>query len=420
MKTRTVAGISGASLGQPVSAACGSQWEYRVSEVKHLLFFTAALGGGGAEKHLIRVANHLDRDRFRVTVAVGRGGGAYERELADHVRLQVLGSGRVYGSVGALRRLIARERPDLVFSIMDHANCTALVATLGLSGAPPVVVGVQAPPSIALGGRGSRVTARAVLAAIPRLYPRAARVVALSEGVRADLEALAPRLANRISVIYNAGYDDETERLIEEPLPAAALAHSGGPLVVACGRLTPQKGFEHLLRAFARVRRSSPNARLWLVGEGELQMSLQALAHDLGITEAVWFAGFRDNPFAFMRAGDVFALSSVFEGFGNVIVEAMAAGTAVVATDCPYGPSEIIRDGESGLLVPPADEEALAAAILQVLRDPDLRRSLGRGGLSRARDFTASAAADAYGRTFASVLSAHGSGPRFVSAPRER
>jgi glycosyltransferase involved in cell wall biosynthesis len=361
----------------------------------HVLFFTSALGGGGAEKHLVRVANHLDRARFRVSLARVRPGGSYEAEVAPDVEMHAVGGGGMAGAVLPFRALVARLRPDVVCSVMDHANCVALAATIGMRGAPPVVACVQIPPGIEL-GRTRRPAARALLAAIPRLYPRAAAVVALSHGVRRDLERLAPRAASRISVLYNAGYDDAVLRLAGDgagPVPPAG----EGPAIVACGRLTEQKGFDVLLDAFARVRAARP-ARLWLVGEGPLRAQLQAQAERLGIADAVWFAGFQPNPYRLMANADVFALSSRWEGFGNVVVEAMAVGTPVVSTRCPHGPDEIIADGRDGLLVPVGDPGALADGLLRVLGDAGLHASLAAAGRARARDFAAPAIAAAYGR----------------------
>ncbi|HSU17092.1 glycosyltransferase [Longimicrobium sp.] len=377
--------------------------EPRAEERLHVLFFTASLGGGGAEKHLVRVANHLDRGRFRVSVAVARGGGSYESELAPDVAFHPLPGGRMARAPLALRRLVRRLRPDLVCSFMDHANCVALASTAGLRGAPPVVAGVQVSPAMEF-LRDPDWRRRALLRAIRALYPRAAGVVAISRGVEDEVARVVPRVAPRIRVIYNAGVDDEVMRLAAEPFEPPP---GEGPVVLACGRLTEQKGFSTLLDAFALLRRTVPAARLWLVGEGELRGELTAQAAALGIADAVWMPGFRANPYQLMRAADVFALSSLWEGFGNVIVEAMAVGTPVVATDCPHGPAEIIRDGKSGLLIPPSDAGALAGALARVLGDGALAGRLREAGRARANDFAAPAIAAGYGRFFQAVAHGH-------------
>jgi glycosyltransferase involved in cell wall biosynthesis len=186
-----------------------------------------------------------------------------------------------------------------------------------------------------------------------------------------------------------------------------------GPLVVACGRLKPLKGFAHLIEALAEVRKSVP-AHLWIVGEGDERASLERKIRRLGLQSCVRLLGFRQNPYMYMAAADVFVLSSLYEGFGNVIVEAMACGTPVVATDCPYGPREIIRDGEDGLLVEPSSAQSLARGILRVLGDAELKKRLSEKGSARARDFEAKSIADRYGELFLRV--ANGAAARAVDS----
>jgi glycosyltransferase involved in cell wall biosynthesis len=368
----------------------------------HVLFFAPTVGGGGAERHLVRVARHLDPARFRVSVAVCRGGGSYEGELGPNLAYHVLGTRRLLAAVGPLARLLRAERPDLVCSFLDPANCVALVAARLAGSTAALVVGVQNTVSVSLGRRRG-IRHRAIRRAIPYLYRRADAVAALAQGVADDLLAQAPGLRGRVRVIPNAGYDDGALAAAAEPLAAAESV--GRPLIVACGRLTPQKDYPTLLRALARVRRELP-ATLWIVGQGEQRGELEALADRLEVASAVRFMGFQANPYPFMRAADLFVLSSRWEGFGNVIVEAMAVGTPVVATDCNHGPREIIRHGESGLLAPPGDDAALATAMLRVLRDPALAARLAAGGAERARSFAAPAIAERYGELFQEVLAA--------------
>ncbi|WP_420126696.1 glycosyltransferase [Longimicrobium sp.] len=372
----------------------------------HVLFFTSALGGGGAEKHLVRVANALDRGRFRVSVAVARGGGSYEGELAADVAYHPLPGGRMRNAMLPLRRLLRTERPDVLCSFMDHANCIALLASRGLADGPAVVAGVQNPPSTSL-NRVLGPIRGAIKAGMRALYPRADAVVALSRGVGDELERMIPGVAGRLAVIPNAGMDDApaapsgvTNRSME----------TDGPVLVACGRLVPQKDYPVLLRALARVREQLP-ARLRILGEGPLRAELQALAASLGVADAVSWEGFQPDPTRYMAAADVFVLSSAYEGFGNVIVEAMAAGAPVVATDCPYGPGEILEGGRHGVLVPPGDPGAFADALLRVLRDPALRERLRAAGLARVAAYAPAAIAGEYGRLFQDVLAARAAAP---------
>lgn len=373
----------------------------------HVMIYTSSLANGGAEKHTVRVANHLDASRFRVTVVVARGGGAYEGDLAPGVRLHVLPTGRIDSatlclvrSIPPLRRLLRAERPDVLCSVMDHVNVAALLAVRGLPHPPATVLCVQNSP-VAKYVRTRGPMAAALRRLIPALYPRADRIVALSSGVAGEIAAMVPAAAPRIRVIYNAGVDDALLRGAAEPLPDGA-PRGEGPLVVAVGRLTRQKGYDVMLDALAQVRRRVP-ARLWIVGPGADQPALERQAAALGVLDAVHFWGFQRNPFAFMAAADLFVLSSRWEGFANVVAEAMACGAPVVSTDCPHGPGEIIQDGVSGLLARNEDAGSLAAAMLRVLEDPQLAARLAAGGEARSRRFRAETVAAEYGALFAEV-----------------
>ncbi|MCA1816355.1 MAG: glycosyltransferase [Acidobacteria bacterium] len=368
-----------------------------------VLFLTTVLGGGGAEKHVLRLANHLDRARFRVSLALVKPAGEYEPSLAKDVRVFHLNgrergstTARALQSVAPLRRLMRGERPDLVFSVIDLVNLVNVFAARGVEPAPKIVLGVQTPPTIAYSSRHP--VSHLIRRLIPRFYPRADHVVALSSGVAADLASLSPQTRGRVSVIHNAGFEREVGDLARGQLRPDETP-PGAPLIVACGRLKPLKGFAHLIEALAEVRKTVP-AHLWIVGEGEERASLERKVRRLGLGDCVRLLGFRRNPYKYMARADVFVLSSLFEGFGNVIVEAMACGAPVVATDCPYGPREIIRDGEDGLLVEPGSARALARAVLRVLGDAELKRRLAERGRERARDFEAESIAARYGELF--------------------
>lgn len=359
--------------------------------------------------HALRLANHLPRDRFQVAMAVARGGEPFESRLAADVGFHVLvpgerrsSTGRLLRSVRPLRRLLDREKPDLLLSFLEGPTLAAYRARAQAAHPCAHVAGIQNTISLKWQGqRGARaVFGRLVMSGVRGCYPRLSAVVALSNGVAEDALRLLPELKGRVRVIYNAGYDDHVSAAMHEAVEGKP---TDGPLFFACGRLTEQKGFHHLLSAFSRVQGSVPS-RLWIAGTGSLRNSLEAHAAELGISERVRFLGFQANPFKYMRLSDVFVLSSLYEGFANVLVEALACGTPVVSTDCPHGPAEILANGAGGVLVPPADEVALAAAMHRVATDRALREVLSRKGIERAEDFHARRSAEAYGRLFDEVL----------------
>lgn len=374
-----------------------------------VLCVTTALGGGGAESHLLRLVNYLDRDRYRPVLAVSRAGGSYESLVAEDVPLVHLTGSRLpesstlhlAASIRPLRRLMAQLRPDLVFSVLDIVSLVTLRSVRKLSDPPPVVVSVQNSPRLSRATSRNPVTGW-VLREIPRRFPKARAAIAISGGVAQDLQELVPGLAGRIEPIHNAGVDDRTKKAASEPLPDGA-QRPVGPLMVACGRLVEQKAYPDMLRAMCRIRKVRPGAELWILGVGPARARLEQLVKELKLGSAVRFFGFQTNPLAFMAAADVFLLSSRWEGFGNVVVEAMSVGTPVVAT-ATEGPQEIIDSGRNGLLVPIADEVAMAEAVGRLLESPAYARRLGAAGVERSHDFHAATVAEHHAELWDRVL----------------
>lgn len=379
------------------------------------LFFTVALGGGGAESHVLRLLQHLDRSRCRPLLAVARGGGAYEAELPPDVRPHVLGlplrssTASVLSSLPRLVRVIEEERVDVLVPVLDAPVLVAAVGA-GLARAlrgsrTALVPSVQAPPRLVYTGASARV----VLPLLARAYHAADAVLALSEGVARELREARPS-PSEVHVVYNACVDDALAARAAEPLDEPA---PSGPWLVAAGRLTAQKDYPTLLRAIARVRARRP-VSLVVLGEGPDRAALEALAAELGIADAVRFLGFRRAPQRYMARATAFVLASRFEGFGNVVAEALSVGAPVIATDCPHGPREILEDGRFGLLVPPEDPDALAAAIGRMLEDEPLRASFSRGAKARGAAFGCAVSAECTLHVLESVMAARGARPYSV------
>lgn len=353
----------------------------------------------------MRVINHLDRARVAPELAVSRRGGSYEAFLKDDVPVFGVSTeripsstGRLVASVPGLRRLVQQRSYDLVCSVMDTPNLVALAALRGLRHRPRHVVVVQIPPSIEYAR--TKIGRILTLPAIRASYPLADRVISLSHGVADDLESLSPRLRGKVTVIHNACVDER----IRDEKAVVDMPETTLPVVLAAGRLTHQKGYPDLLDAFAQVLRRL-ECELWILGEGPERAEMEARMMQLGISRSVRLLGFQSDPQAFMRRATVFVLSSLYEGFGNVIVEALACGAPVVSTDCPHGPAEILGEGDAGILVPVRSPTRLAEALVRVLGDESLRRELRERGARRARDFEAKTIAAAYAEAFMTVCS---------------
>lgn len=354
---------------------------------KKLLFFCAKLGGGGAEMHLVRVLNCIPQDKFEVYLALTRPGGNYESFLEQGIQVHHL-SKTIESSLGSLLlsmfpliRLVRKIDPAYVISVMDIQNllaCNVQFLWRGVSGAK-LILCCQVAPSKDL---QAHPIGKMVATLIPSAYPKANGIIAISKGVKDDLKRNF-NVFTPMEVVYNAGLDKSIEQKKEEPLNLP----KGVYHLVAVGRLTKQKGFDVLLEALALVQKQI-DFHCTIIGEGPERKNLELQRNKLRLSSKVSLPGFQENPYAYYAKADVFVLSSRWEGFGNVIVEAMACETPVIATRCDFGPDEIIEHGKNGLLVNVEEPQALADAIALLLSNPELRQELAAEGLQRAKDFS--------------------------------
>ncbi len=279
-------------------------------------------------------------------------------DLSDRpARNRFQAGARLLRNLLRLRLAVQRTRPEVVVAFDGPINTRTLLACLGLRA--PVVVMEQTHPGQYHFGRFWERCRELV-------YPRAAALVNLTHAA-AEWSAGHFR-ARRLAVIPNP----------VAPARAQADLRRGGPwTVVAAGRLVEQKRFDLLIRAFAKIAPRHPDWSLVIHGEGGLRPDLERLVEDSGLRGRVRLPGWTADLSAELAKGDLFALSSGYEGFGNVIAEALVAGLPVVSFDCPSGPAEIIRHEVDGLLVPPLDVDALAAALGRLMGDQDLRLRMG-------------------------------------------
>jgi glycosyltransferase involved in cell wall biosynthesis len=330
--------------------------------------FVSFSGRGGVEKMVVNLLRGFIAEGVDVDLVLAREAGPHGAGIPRGVNVVRLGSGHTYTALPALVRYLRRARPDALLAAKDRAAKVAIVARRLAGVDTKIVLRIGTTVSAALAGRG-RLRRWAWTASMRLFYPGADLVVAVSRGVADDVAAITGLPPGRLRVIANPVVDPalaDRGRVV----PAHPwFAGDGPPVVLGAGRLTRQKDFPTLIRAFAAVRRTRP-ARLVILGEGRTRGECQALAADLGAAGDVDLPGFVDDPVPFMGHAAVFVLSSLWEGSPNVLTEALALGTPVVATDCPSGPREILAGGEVAPLVAPGDHEAMARAILDVLDRP--------------------------------------------------
>lgn len=355
-----------------------------------IAFFLPQLGMGGVGKMRVRLANALARRGYRVDLGLGKADGPYLAGLEPGIEVLEIGTTHALASLPRLVAYLRRRRPKVAITDRLRLNI-AVIRSVSISRvASRVYTSVHVPQSDKVARLEPR-KRKAAAGKLKRYLSSNAKIITVSEGLREDLIASFDLAAGKITTIYNPVVDERLLRDASGPVSHPFFEDACVPVLLAVGRLTAQKGFPTLLRALARVREERA-CRLIILGEGRERRMLRALASDLGLSEHVSLPGFTDNPYAYMARADQFVLSSAWEGFGNALVEALAVGTPVVATDCRFGPREILADGAYGPLVPVGDSAALASAILSTLDDPLPSETL-RGGSQR---FTLDRAVDDY------------------------
>ncbi len=358
--------------------------------MSRIALFLPNLEGGGAERVMVNLASGFLERGHQVDLVLAQARGPLLASIPERARRIDLQAARVLAAVPGLARYLRREAPDALISAPDHANLAALWARLLARSRTRVCITHHIHPS--LSRKNSPKLQEKLAPALLRLFQGgAAAVVAVSGGVADDLARLAGIPRARITVIHNPAVGPELEKLKGATLDHPWFAPGGPPVILAAGRLSAQKDYPTLLRAFARLR-AGRLARLLILGEGEERQALLALARELGVADEVGLPGYVANPYPYMAHCGVFALSSAWEGFGLVLAEALACGAQVVSTDCPSGPAEVLENGKYGRLVPVGDPPALAAAIADALDHPLPKELLFR----RAAEFSVGAAAGKY------------------------
>ena len=359
-----------------------------------ITFVISSLLGGGAERTVSNMAAYWTNKGWEITILTlfhGSAPVAYElHPKVRHIDLlstslpqnprpdaaSLLALRNLFDSVtpaerkailddivviAALRHAIVKTNPDRVISFIDATNIRVLLALHKLNF--KILVSERSDPHQVSTGREGWDLLR------HRLYPLADQIILLDQKA---ISFFSPKVQARCRVITNAAFFCVTPS-DKEPRP-----RNGEKKLLSMGRLEREKGIDFLLHAFSRVAPLHPSWSLEIWGEGPQQSLLEELASKLNLNERVRFRGFTHNPFQVMQGSDLFVLPSRFDGFPNVLLEALACGLPIVSFDCPFGPGQIIRHGVDGVLLPPEDVGALIAALDRLMGDDDLRLRLAR------------------------------------------
>jgi glycosyltransferase involved in cell wall biosynthesis len=350
---------SGAELRRPAARSSG----------RPIAFFLPSVRAGGAQRVVVNLVQGMAERGLQVDVALAIAEGAFLTELPPNVRLVDLRAGRLFRSLRPLTAYLRETRPRVLISSISHANLIAIWAARLARRHTPVVVTEHTTMSLA-NVPGSRLGERFGPMLVRAFYPWAASVVTVSRGAADDLARSTGLSRERMEVVYNPVITPRVLELARRVPDHPWFAAGALPVILGVGRLSQAKDFPNLIRAFAEVRRQRA-ARLLILGEGEDRAGLEALIAELGLgADDVALPGFRDDAVSFMAHAALFVLSSAWEGLPTVLIEALAAGTPVVSTDCPSGPREILQEGRLGALVPVGNSAALADAMLHALDHP--------------------------------------------------
>lgn len=339
-----------------------------------ITFVISSLTSGGAERVMSTMANYWAQKGWEVTLitlgsresdfyALGDGVKRVALDLLVKSTNPLSAMKNNLARVMRLRKSICESKPDAVISFIDRTNVLTLLAVIGLG--LNVVISERTDPAVHRIGKVWDVLRKLT-------YPRASAIVVQSATVQNWLKRTIRKTV--VNVIPNPISLKELTGMPDKDAPG--IKENSEKILMAMGRLGPEKGFDLLIKAFFKTARRYPDWRLLILGEGNERKSLEGLIKELGLTGRVFLPGRVRNPVHFLKQADIFAMSSRREGFPNALLEAMACGLPVISFDCPSGPRELIRNGIDGLLVPSEDIDALADAIAMLIENERMRSRL--------------------------------------------
>ena len=358
---------------------------------KKVIFIAPNLGKGGAERVLSTLLINLDRKKYKIKSIFYEVW--YEYPIPNDVKtyhLNLPGTNKITKKIirfiiriSKMKKILEYENPDLVVSFLNKVNLAVIIAVILCNNTKTkLIISERNSPSMQF----KDIKGFIIKLLMKILYPFAYKIIAVSEGVKNDLIKNFHCSKGKIQVIYNPIPIKNINLLAKEEINESPWFYEDIPIIINVASLTNQKGQDYLLRAFKMVREMT-HVRLVFLGRGEKEHVLKNLVRQLGIKKDVLFLGFQKNPYKFMAKSKIFVLSSLWEGFPVALLEAMACGIPVIATDCPSGPNEIIEDYKNGFLVPVREEKAISDRILKILNNKDLTDKIKSNELKDIKKF---------------------------------
>jgi len=363
-----------------------------------IALFNQTMMLGGVQRWVANLTRGFVDKGYDVDLVLVRAVGELLAEIDPRVNVIDLKAKRMLFSLPRLIGYINQYQPSILLTAQPYINTLGLWAQKLSKHKPKVVICEQV--RLKRFVLDEEIFTKNVRVYLARpFYHWASAVVAVSAGVAEDLAKIVNISRSKLAIIHNPVVDETIKERALQPVQLPWNEREKFHLVLAAGRLEDQKDFPTLIKAFSMMAKRK-NARLMILGDGTRRKQLEQLIQQLELGDLVALPGFTSNPYAYMNRADIFVLSSRFEGFGNVLAEAMALGTPVVSTDCPHGPREILNDGEYGALVPVGDPRALANAIIQTLNRPVDSQRLKE----RSNEFTINTVSEKYIQLFSKLV----------------
>lgn len=361
--------------------------------MKRVSFFLPSLSFGGIEANTIRLVQSLQNSGYKVDLVIGKEGGEYEKRIGEDVNTIFLKQKSLMGMLLPLIRYVKENKPDVLITGGEGANILLAIVKMLL---PKTKVIISIRTNLSTEYKETKNKKKSIIFPILSrlLYKKVDRIVTVSKGVAKDASNFLGFPINRFEVIYNPIVNNELIELMNDKVNHEWLNDQNVPVIVSVGRIVKQKDFPLLIKAFIHAKKMNGKLKLIIIGDGPDKLHIEEEIRKSDIQSDVDMMGFIQNPYPYMKKADVFVLSSKWEGFGNVLVEALSTGVPVVSTDCPSGPSEILDNGQFGTLIEVGDEKELAKAIITTMNNNNIIDVKKRK--SRAIEFSVENAKEKY------------------------
>ncbi len=366
--------------------------EKKGSKIK-IFFFISNLSGGGAQRTMVNLLRSIDRNAFLPTLVLldHDPNDAYNSLIPDDVEIVNLNSRARYAAL-KIKKLIEAKQPDVLFSTLPQVNFAVWLAKKISTKKPKLVLRETNYREIGIN------ISKFEQKIYKKVYREADQVIGLSEGVTNHMINMYGLDPSKITRIYNPV---DVAGIREKCKEACSITYNKNFKLIACGRLAKQKNYPVLINALSILKQKGyTDFELFIMGEGPEEKNLRKMIGDHGLDDNIKLIGFKKNPYAYMRQADLFILSSMWEGFGHVIVESISCGTPVLATDCPHGPREILKDGEYGWLVSNNDHNQLAKKLEYLMLNHDEISKMSNKISKRAKEFDIKNIVKEYEATF--------------------